>query len=282
MVPAAARLPEDPMPCPLARSTALASLPCLAALLLAHPAAAQEPLPVPPAPAPGPSSTATTTAPPPVDRDALMEVNLRYRYMSVPDAIIDIWFFDEDDAGANPYARPGVRMYALGVEYVLKPRPSNWIFYYEYIGSSMEEGYWDDVEEPAQHDDGDWIQPDRLGMHALGFNYAHEVDATDPTRDVWLSFLFGAGLGAGLVTGDMVTWHPGGNDNVTSGCRLEDPSYLRKDTCPADDRKRIPRVLPIVDLTASARLNFADRANVRLDLGLHDVLYVGTAVGGVF
>lgn len=281
MVPTADRLSEDPMPTSPARLTALASLTSLAALFAAPPALAQEPLPVPPGEPPV-ATAASAAATAPTDRDALMEVNLRYRHMSVPDAIIDIWFFDEDDAGANPYARPNVRMYALGVEYVLKPRPANWIFYYEYIGSSMEEGYWDDVEEPAQHDDGDWIQPDRLGVHAVGFNYAHEVDATDPTRDVWLSFLFGAGLGAGLVTGDLVTWHPGGNDSVDSGCRLEDPAYLRKDTCPADDVKRIPRVLPIVDLTASARLNFAERANVRLDVGIHDMLYIGTAVGGVF
>jgi hypothetical protein len=225
---------------------------------------------------------ATPTAAVRQPRAMPMEVNLRGRYLTVPDPIIDIWFFDEDDEGANPYERPGVRMYALGVEYVLKPRPANWIFYYEYIGSSIEEGYWDDVEEPAQHDDGDWIQPDRLGMHALGFNYAHEVDATDPTKDVWLSFLFGAGLGFGIMTGEMVQWHPGGNESVENDCALDDPSYLRKDTCPSDGPKRIPGVLPIVDLTASARINFAEHANLRIDAGIHDMLYVGSAVGVVF
>lgn len=243
--------------------------------LLTAPAGAQEPAPLPPAPV-----KSTTSAP--RDRPMPMEVNFRGRYMAVPDPIIDIWFFDRDDEGANPFDRPNVRMYALGVEYVLKPRPANWIFYYEYIGSGIEEGYWDDVEEPAQHDDGDWVRPDDLGMHAVGFNYAHEVDATDPGRDVWLSFLFGAGLGVGLVTGEMTTWHPGGNDSVRNGCGLEDPSYLRKDYCTADNNKRIPRVLPIVDLTASARVNFAERANLRLDMGIHDMLYIGGAVGGVF
>ncbi|MEC7949463.1 MAG: hypothetical protein VX265_17985 [Myxococcota bacterium] len=243
--------------------------------LLASPALAQGPEPLPAAPT---ASAATVQR----DRPMPMEVNFRGRYMAAPDPIIDIWFFDSDDEGANPFDRPNVRMYALGVEYVLKPRPSNWIFYYEYIGSAIEEGYWDDVEEPAEHDDGDWVKPDGLGMHAVGFNYAHEVDATDAGRDVWLSFLFGAGLGAGLVTGEMTTWHPGGNSSVTSGCGLEDPSYLRKDNCPADDDKRIPRVLPIVDLTASARVNFAERANLRLDMGIHDMLYIGGAVGGVF
>jgi hypothetical protein len=243
--------------------------------LFTSPAGAQEPAPLPSAP-----TKSTTSAS--RERTMPMEVNFRGRYMAVPDGILDIWFFDSDDEGANPYDRPNARMYALGVEYVLKPRPANWIFYYEYIGSSIDEGYWDDVEEPPQHDDGDWVKPQDLGIHATGFNYAHEVDATDPGRDVWLSFLFGAGLGVGFVTGEMETWHPGGNEGVSSGCGLEDPSYLRKDNCPADENKRIPRVLPIVDLTASARINFAERATLRLDMGIHDMLYVGGAVGGVF
>ena len=249
----------------------------LLAALLVPTAEAQEPEPLPTTTAA--ATSASTTA---RDRHMPMEVNFRGRYMSVPDSILDVWFFDEDDEGANPFKRPSVRMYALGVEYVLKPRPANWIFYYEYIGSGLEEGYWDDVEEPAQHDDGDWVKPEDLGLHALGFNYAHEVEATDPGRDVWLSFLFGAGLGVGFVTGEMTTWHPGGNESVTSGCRLEDPAYLRKDTCAPDDDKRIPGVLPIVDLTASARINFAERANLRIDAGIHDMLYVGGALGGVF
>lgn len=227
-------------------------------------------------------STDAPERPPRRDRAAPMEVNFRGRYMSVPDSLLDIWFFDSDDEGANPFDRPNVRMHALGVEYVLKPRPANWIFYYEYITSDIGEGYWDDVEQPAQHDDGDWVKPENLGMHAVGFNYAHEVDATDPARDVWLSFLFGAGLGAGFVTGEMVTWYPGGNADVASQCGLDDPAYERQKNCPADDTKRIPNVLPIVDLTASARVNFAERATLRLDVGLHDMLYVGGAVGGVF
>lgn len=230
-----------------------------------------------PAPAPATRTTGRTT-----DRTMLMEANLRYRYMAVPDSIMDIWFFDSDDEGANDFDRPSVRMYAVGVEYVLKPRPTNWIFYYEYIGSLIEEGYWDDVEEPADHDDGDWVNPERLGLHVVGANFAHEIEVTPSDRDVWLSMLFGAGLGVGIVVGEMEQWHPGGNEGIDNDCLRQSPAYERKDACPDDGTKRIPGLLPILDLSGSFRVNFADRANVRMDFGLHDMFYLGAAAGGVF
>lgn len=236
------------------------------------------PLQLQEAPAPAPAASQTVAK----DRTMLMEANFRFRYLSVPDSVMDIWFFDSDDEGANSFDRPGVRMYAVGVEYVLKPRPSNWIFYYEFIGSLIEEGYWDDVEEPAEHDDGDWVNPERLGLHVVGANYAHEIEVTDSSKDVWLSMLFGAGLGVGVVVGELETWNPGGNEGIENDCLRQSPAYQRKDECPADTPKRIPGLLPIVDLTGSFRVNFADRANVRLDAGIHDMFYLGMAAGGVF
>lgn len=220
----------------------------------------------------------------PASTRPLMEVNLRSRYLNVPNGIMDTWYFDKGDEGVNyPYERPKIRLYSVGIEYVLKPRPSNWIFYYDYTGSLMGEGYWDDVEEPAQHDDGDWINPKNFGMHSLGVNYATEIPVTPVTNDVWLSLLFGGGLGIGFVTGELEQWHPGSNpDNTELDCLPDAPSYERKEQCAPDGEKRFPSVLPIVDLSGSARVNFADKASVRIDFGVHDMFFVGGAVGGVF
>jgi hypothetical protein len=211
-----------------------------------------------------------------------METNFRFRYLSVPNSVMDIWFFDSDEEGANPFERPKIRMYTFGVEYVLKPKPMNWIFYYEYVGSGIKEGYWDDAEEPADHDDGDWIKPSGFGMHVVGANYAHEIDVSSPERAVWVSMLFSAGLGAGFVSGQLQTWHPGGNETITNQCLRDAPAYERKNSCPDDGNVRLPGLLPILDLTMSARINFQSKATVRLDAGLHDIFYVGTAVGTVF
>ena len=215
----------------------------------------------------------------PLRRDYRYEGNFRVRYMGVPSSIMDIWFFDNDGDGANPYPRPSTSAFAAGAEFVLKKKPANWIFYFEYIGSLMEEGYWDDVEKPAAHEDGDWIRPDGLGMLAFGANYGHEIHATP-----WLSFLFGGGLGLGFVLGDLTSWGPGGSqDNGTAaGCLTEAPAYTRKDFCEDDGPKSMPSVLPVVDVTVSTRFHFGDQANLRIDMGLHNMLYVGTAFGAVF
>lgn len=272
---------------PLLAALVLGSLPAHALDLQLRPADVRYTLPAADAsadalrqaPAPEPATAPQTGD---LKRSMLMEANLRYRYLTVPDSIMDIWFFDADDEGANDFDRPSVRMYAVGAEYVLKPRPSNWIFYYEYIGSLIPEGYWDDVEEPPEHDDGDWVKPERLGLHVVGANYAHELEVTDSSKDVWLSMLFGAGLGVGVVVGDMQQWHPGGNEGIDNDCRRQAPAYVRKDECPNDGAKRIPGILPILDLSGSFRVNFADRANIRLDYGIHDLFYLGAAAGGVF
>ena len=224
----------------------------------------------------------TRRSAPKARRDMWMEANFRSRYLAVPSSIMDIWFFDSDDEGANPFDRPKLRLYSFGVEYVIKPQPMNWIFYYEYVGSGIKEGYWDDAEEPADHDDGDWIKPTGFGMHVLGANYAHEIEVSPSDRSVWVSMLFSAGLGLGILAGEMETWHPGSNTSITNQCLRDAPSYERKDECPSDGAIRLPGVLPVLDLTVSTRVNFANKANARLDFGLHDMFYVGGAVGTVF
>ena len=214
----------------------------------------------------------------PVKRKHRYETNFRARYLSVPDSILDIWFFNNDADGANPYPRPKVRAYTAGAEFVLQKNPANWVFYFEYMGNLMAEGYWDDVDKPADHEDGDWVRPDGLGMLIIGSNYGHEIRATP-----WWSFVFGGGLGFGVLLGDLTSWGPGSSaTNQSGGCYGTSPAYLRKDLCAEDGTKRIPAVLPIVDITASTKFHLADQANVRLDIGLHNMLYIGTAFGTVF
>lgn len=250
---------------------------CIVLALLAGAPAVAAPLDLPPA-ADEPTADLVGTSGVDYSRKTLMELNFRTRYVSLPSSILDIWYFNENDPGANPLARPKARGYVLGIEYVLKPQPSNWIFYAEYMGNLIQEGYWDDVEEPAEHDDGDWIQPDRFGLVITGVNYAHEIEAQP-----WLSFLVGGGLGLGIVTGQLTQWSPGGfADNTEPDCLPSDAAYVRKDVCADDGPKRIPGVLPMVDISAGVRFNFGDSANLRIEGGLHDLIYGGVAMGVVF
>ena len=210
-------------------------------------------------------------------RDYLMEVNVRTRWLSIPDSILDIWFYNElDQDGLHP-ERPRVRALGTGLEYVIRQGPATGLFYVDYLHGKMDEGYWDDVEQPSAHDDGDWIEPDGIGVLVLGSNYGHEIYATN-----WLSFLFGGGIGIGVVTGDLTNWAPGSSSDKDEACLTESPAYYRKDYCAPDGAKRIPAVVPMVDISASSRVHFGDQANLRVDIGLHNMLYVGAAFGAVF
>ncbi len=250
--------------------------------LIALPALAEDALLsiAPPAERAGQTETPGTTT----RRTAQMEANLRYRMLSVPDSVLDIWYFDEDDAGANPFKRPSVKAWLVGAEYVVKPAPTNWTFYFEYMGNAIDEGYWDDVEDGAvNHDDGSWVTPEGFGAIIVGTNIGSEIPITNPDADVWLSLMPSGGLGIVFMTGELVEWNPGGDpENVEPDCYTDSPAYVRKDYCAADGTTRVPGVLPMLDVTVSAKVNFANRAHIRLDGGIHDLLYFGVAAGAVF
>lgn len=203
-----------------------------------------------------------------------MEVGFRGRMVSVPKSILDIWYFDEDDNGLK---RPDIRGYALGLEFVVKGDTANGIFYFEYMDATLQEGYWDDREEPGDHLDGDYLVPTpNLGMAALGADYAYEVHfirTADTNGNFGLSFLVGGGLGVGFLIGDLDRWGPEGGV----------PGYTRHtEGEPPDGKKDIPKVFPMVDVNAGLRFNFGDRAVLRVEGGLHTLLYYGASLGIMF
>lgn len=253
-------------------------------VFLASIAFADEPAPpVPPTtpepiPAAAPESTTTTRK----KRAYLMEVNFRGRYMFLPDSVLDIWY--EKHAG-EPLERPVINAYALGLEYVVRDKQANGIFYAEYISSLLQNGYWDDRDNPPVVSDGSYIVPENLGLIAIGANYGYELHATN-----WLSFMLGGGLGVGIKTGNLVEWEPGepegepNPNNTDPSCGPDSNAYERANTldCPDDGQVRVPGVVPILDVNVGIRFNFSDRASLRLEGGVHDLIYGGAALGITF
>jgi hypothetical protein len=234
-----------------------------------------------PEPAPMPAPAAETAPPAPKTRTNIMEVGFRTRYMSIPNGILDPFVFAHDDDEFPD--RPTIKGLAFGLEYVLRNEHANGIFYTEYMMSRIGEGYWDDVEDPPDYNDGSWLQPQRLGMVVLGADGAYEIYAKP-----WWSFVFGGGLGLGIVTGKMIEWEPGEpldgteQDNSEPDCGRTDASFIRKDNCADDGALHIPAVLPIIDINIGTRFHISDRATIRLEGGLHDMFYGGMSVGVVF
>ena len=216
-------------------------------------------------------------------RPYLMESNVRVRNLFLPDSILDTWFYDSDTLGAYPEDRPDIQAYTVGLEYVFNKDSNNWIIWAEYMGSGLEEGYWDDVEtgETVDHDDGDWVRPDNFEAWWTGFNYAKDFAITPKSNSVWLSMQTGAGLGLGFVSGELTYWTAG--SVASSDCETASPAYVRRNSCEPDGVKdEVPRILPMIDVSLSARVNFADRAHIRFDGGLHNLFYYGVALGGIF
>ncbi len=208
-----------------------------------------------------------------------MEFGFRSRMVSIPKSIMDIWYYDiEDPNWAYIERRPRIKGYSLGMEFIVKADNANGIFYGEFLDSEMEAGYWDDVEEPADHLDGDFIAPSPgFGLVTLGADYAYEahfIRTRDTQGRFGLSFLVGGGLGIAIMTGKADRWGPDLDGN---------PAYKRYlDGVPPDENKRLPRVYPMVDVNTGLRFNVADRLAFRLEGGLHSVVYYGLSAGVMF
>ena len=202
-------------------------------------------------------------------RPFTQEVNLRGGWATIPASIFDIWYFDEEDNGGLHEERPRAHAYAIGLEYVIRTDQANGIFYFEYMPSLMDAGYWDDREDPPEYDDGDYVVPNRLSLFNIGANYAFEVKIQP-----WVSLLFGGGLGVGIRGGSLDKWDRGLYSSATE-------NYEANPDTP-DDSYDIPKVLPVVDIQAGVRFVISEQANIRFYGGLHNLIFVGSSVGVVF
>lgn len=264
----------------------LALAPALAAA--AGPGVNDAPVPAPAVPSASASatteasSTASVRPPKASARDLRVELGFRLRNLSVPRDILDAWYTDSTDRKSpNPLwplpgqERPFVAGTGYGMEVAFQQGKGAGIVWFDWIKSRMPEGYWDDREEPPNGTDGDYIRPaNNLGIVSFGADYAHEVQMVrlDQTRDAFaLAFVVGGGLGVGFLVGDLDEWSEA-NDGT--------PAYAQVAAGnPPTSEKSVPRVWPMVDVNAGLKFNFGDRVTLRVEGGLHTLLYYGGSVG---
>ncbi|MED5373487.1 MAG: hypothetical protein VX899_20890 [Myxococcota bacterium] len=214
-------------------------------------------------------------------RPYLMEVNLRGKYMSVPDSFLDIFFFNESANNGNHLARPDVRAYAAGMEFAIR---SNGMgsgamgsFYFDYLGPLIEDGYWDDREDESSganpdYNDGYWLAPSsNFGFVTLGANYYYDLRLAP-----WFSFIVGGGLGVAMTIGEIQRWGP--TEDGTPAWNRDDLDSSEADRDPLP----IPGAVPYWDLNFGLKFHFNDKASLRLEGGMHPLFYGGAAVGIVF
>jgi hypothetical protein len=212
-----------------------------------------------------------------------MQAGARGRILRLPGSFLDPWLFDE--SSPPEAARPDIKAWAAGAEFTTEGPATQWTFYVERVGSQVEAGFWDDYESPADHNDGEWLAPsDGFGLITVGGNAGKEIAMTEESADVVLSFHVSGGLGIGFVTGQIDRWYAGNNlvsdIPIDTNCLPDSPSYERQASCSDDGKVRITPVVPMVDHNLGFDLTVREHAYLRLEGGLHSMLYGGIAAGG--
>lgn len=210
-----------------------------------------------------------------------MEIGFRGRMLSVPGGVVDIWYENETAPfwALEGERRPRIQGYAGGLEFLVKGDNANSIFYVEYVKSLMQPGYFDDRDGADDPLNGEYLEPtDNLGLVTAGANYAYEAHLVSTSRTRgrfgW-SLLVGGGLGVAVRTGKVDHWVQ--TDGVPAFER-----YQNGEASDGEKRNAPPAVLPMIDINGGMRFTLGDRLSLRLEGGLHTMVYYGASVGLIF
>jgi len=204
---------------------------------------------------PAPGFTVTQTKEPEVEYPSRVFVVAHGRWITVPDAIFDL-FFD---------AHPGLSNASAGLAVELGPPEDQvWAIAFDWSAYAPTAGNWlAATEDPAAATYADGA----LHLLSIDVNYRRQTAFTDSFR----AFL-GAGLGVGVLLGDIHL------AEVLPTC--EEPVSKCAHWPNASDRNaELPtRVVPIIHLTAGMEVDFGGFL-LRLQGGFRNALYLGLSIG---
>ena len=221
---------------------------------------------------------APATPPPP----AQFEATFRVRAIHVPSFVLDTWF----DQHANTWDE-GANM-SYGAEIAWRNLASGYQLglAVDWADLSMQGAFWKEEGEPdsaAKYTEVD------MQVLSLTLSSAWYFDVLP-----WFSPYVGAGIGAGLVLGDIVKFRA----RQGSACRqqvsqnpdgtLRPPDCFDADGNPREDQINFDDpeneedflpVLPMVQAMAGARFNIEHYGVLKVELGIHDYVYAALSFG---
>ena len=225
---------------------------------------------------------APVSAEAPKERKLTYEVAFRVRRMTLPKRLLDTWYTDDVDKYPEwpipGESRPFVNGMTYGLEMQFRSGAASGIVFLDYTDSNLREGYWDDADDPPNVEDGDYLDPTpNLGLLMVGADYQYEIPLVKPslTKGAFqLDLHVGGGLGLAIMTGKFERWTQGEDDT---------PAYeLYANGESSNSDKQINRFWPVVDVNAGLKFHFAKRVSLRLEGGIHTLLYYGATVGFQF
>jgi hypothetical protein len=284
------------------------SLVLAAAVAVSHAGAARaaEPAPVPAAPPPAEPAAPPPAEPAALDGETLTAVNetstrapdvsyglaLRGRWVSVPKWMLDLFTKRNMPLSSSSWAlefmrRRGGFDISVAVGYMgLSPNDGNW------LGRN---------NDPAV--ETDFVQFRNFGMWTADISFVKHSYLND-----WFGLHYGAGIGAGLVTGkmlrtsnwgncteansgDLMQCHPVGVTCGPTGCNEDQLNNTMLNTNmdrPETPRRfaepSVPGVLPIVHVLAGIdfRLPHVRGWEAKVEAGFYDAFFLGGGVGYTF
>ena len=222
------------------------------------------------------------SATPPDNTNDEHGIAFQYRWVRVPDAILDIWLHDGSEDPSLP-DRPSLGGNTYGLSYTFQRDRTGLTAYAGWLRSNLEEGYFDDRDDGDVPDytDGDYVRPVNFGYVDVGANIIHHAPLIDNPGSLRWEFLVGAGLGVAIVTGRLEQWDS--QIDEETGDVIAAYEWVAQDPEPEPDGTfNIPPALPILDVTLGTRFLIKDHWSIRLEGGLHNFLYTGASLGYVF
>ena len=187
-------------------------------------------------------------------------VGLRLRYTFIPTGMIEL-FVERAEGG---FSHPG-----FGIEAIRKKGDLEIAFGLEYESLTGNPGYWIDKGESIPADEPDYLEYDGFGWITLDASFIWHAKIND-----MVSARYGAGLGLGIIKGDVLRSDARCTSSDISSCTVYNP---RRD--PESD---VPPVFPVVNILVGAQIRPVKNLAINIEGGMHTVFYFGATTAYFF
>ena len=187
-------------------------------------------------------------------------LGVRLRTIYVPKFMIELFY---EEATSSVF-KPG-----FGLEFSRRKGNFELVIGVEYENLSPDDGFFlgkdDDPNVPEQAPD--YVEFDDFSWVAADVAFLFNAPLNER-----VSFRYGAGLGIGLVLGEVrqtdSTCAPG-TDDIQTDC-MRNPNAMQ-----VDEEADLPPVLPVVDLLAGLQFRPAEKLTINVEAGLRSVAFLG-------
>jgi hypothetical protein len=190
-------------------------------------------------------------------------IGFRLRQIHLPEGLIEL--FVEDAAGGGVHTGIGGELIRQKGNFVIT-------LGFEYENLSATDGVWIDKGDMIPQDEPDFVEFDNFGWYAIDATFIWQTDLHR-----MLSLRYGAGIGVGIITGDVLRTDFVCTDSNVDSC-MESPTAVNVRT-PEED---IPPVFPIVNVVVGLQLRPVGNLHINIEGGIRTLPFFGATVGYMF